>query len=104
VAVGGAGAGPGWLFEALPDVDLEALMDRLEVVVMDMDLEALAVVDMLIEAELLRVTDRLPVLETLGDGLAACDLDPDLDLDTGWLSERDREALLDADKGDADRD
>jgi hypothetical protein len=29
-----------------------------------------------------------PVLETLGDGLAACDLDPDLDLDTGWLSAR----------------
>jgi hypothetical protein len=33
-------------------------------VVMDMDLEALAVVDMLIEAELLRVTDRLPGTST----------------------------------------
>ncbi len=31
---------------------------------MDMDLEALAVVDMLIEAELLRVTDRLPGTST----------------------------------------
>jgi hypothetical protein len=35
-------------------------MERLEVAVMDMDLEALAVMDMLIEAELLRVIERLP--------------------------------------------